>query len=120
VVTSTSAPRCQPSLVAADDASHKDMLVMRAQRARCVPDRRSTRGSSRSPRDKPPRSPQVTESAGGSAAAPQISQADSPTPLGPPNPRHAGHTRDGTQSSIEPRGVAACHRGRANPRRGGL
>jgi hypothetical protein len=33
VVTSTSAPRCQPSLVAADDASHKDMLVMRARRS---------------------------------------------------------------------------------------
>ena len=44
VVTSTSAPRCQPSLVAADDASHKDMLVMRAQRARYVPDGKSARG----------------------------------------------------------------------------
>ena len=76
MVTSTSAPRCQPSLVAADDASYKDMLVMRAQRARCVPDGRSTRGSSRSLRDKPPRSSQVTESAGGRATAPQTSQAD--------------------------------------------
>src|SRR6266536_794546 len=46
-------------------------------RARCVPDRMSTRGQPRSLADRQSRSLQVAESAGGRRAAPQTSQADS-------------------------------------------
>jgi hypothetical protein len=49
----------------------------RGRRARCVPDRRSACGYSRSLMVRPSRSPQVAESPGGRQAAPQTSQADS-------------------------------------------
>ena len=62
--------------------------------------------------------PQVSQSAGDSDAAPQTSQADSPT-LSSNLPR-VGHTWDGAQWSIETKGVAAGHRRGQTLRRDGL
>jgi hypothetical protein len=88
-------------------------------RARYVPDQMSPSGDSRSLAVRRAKVPQASVSAGRPRIVAETSQAESPTPLSP-YLRRVGHTRDGTQSSIEPTGVAAGHGGRANLRGDGL
>ena len=87
-------------------------------RARYVPERRSHRGQSRSLTVSVSADPQVSQSAGDGATAPQTSQADSPT--SEPNPDRAGHSWDATQPPIEPTSITAGHRSKTDLSRGGL